>query len=125
MISRYTRKEMGKVWSEENKFRLWLEIELLACEAQAQLGVIPKDAVQKIRERAKFDVRRIEEIEKETKHDVIAFLTNVAESVGPESRFVHLGKKKLKEFAPEVKWEDWGKELLHRRQVKDLASILA
>ena len=91
MIPRYTRKEMGRVWSEENKFRLWLDIEILACEAQAQLGVIPKEAVQKIKERAKFDVHRIEEIEKETKHDVIAFLTNVAESVGPESRYIHLG----------------------------------
>jgi adenylosuccinate lyase len=91
MIPRYTRKEMGKVWSEENKFRLWLEIEILACEAQAQLGLVPKEAVSKIRERAKFDVHRIEEIEKETKHDVIAFLTNVAENVGPESRYIHLG----------------------------------
>jgi adenylosuccinate lyase len=91
MIPRYTRKEMGKIWSEENKFRLWLEIEILACEAQAQLGLVPKEAVSKIRERAKFDVHRIEEIEKETKHDVIAFLTNVAENVGPESRYIHLG----------------------------------
>jgi adenylosuccinate lyase len=91
MIARYTRKEMGKIWSEENKFRLWLEIEILACEAQAQLGHVPKEAVSKVRERARFDVHRIEEIEKETKHDVIAFLTNVAESVGPESRYIHLG----------------------------------
>jgi adenylosuccinate lyase len=91
MISRYTRKEMGKIWSEENKFRLWLEIEILACEAQAQLGVAPKEAVRKIRELAKFDVHRIEEIERETKHDVIAFLTDVAKAVGPESRYIHLG----------------------------------
>lgn len=125
MISRYTRKEMGKVWSEENKFRLWLEIELLACEAQAQLGVIPKDAVQKIRGRAKFDVRRIEEIEKETKHDVIAFLTNVAESVGPESRFVHLGmtSSDILDTALAVQMKQSGDILLE--DLLDLASILA
>lgn len=82
---------MGKIWTEENKFRIWLEIEILACEAQAQLGAIPSDAVKTIRERASFDVKRILEIENEVKHDVIAFLTNVGESVGPESRFIHLG----------------------------------
>jgi adenylosuccinate lyase len=82
---------MGKIWTEENKFRIWLEIEILACEAQAQLGTIPSDAVKTIRERASFDVKRILEIENEVKHDVIAFLTNVGESVGPESRFIHLG----------------------------------
>jgi adenylosuccinate lyase len=91
MIPRYTRKEMGEIWSEENKFRLWLDVEVAACEAQAQLGLIPKEAVETIRERARFDVRRIEELEKETKHDVVAFLTNVAESVGPASRYIHLG----------------------------------
>ncbi|MBI4548930.1 MAG: adenylosuccinate lyase [Ignavibacteriae bacterium] len=91
MITRYTRPEMGNVWTEENKFRIWLEIELLACEAQAQLGVIPKEAVKTIREKAKFDVKRIDEIEQETKHDVIAFLTNVGEHVAPDSRFIHLG----------------------------------
>ncbi|MGA9121268.1 MAG: adenylosuccinate lyase, partial [Bacteroidota bacterium] len=91
MIPRYTRPAMGKIWEEENKFRIWLSIEILACEAQAELGVIPHEAVQVIRERAKFDVRRIEEIEREVKHDVIAFLTNVGEYVGAESRFIHLG----------------------------------
>ncbi len=82
---------MGKIWEEENKFRIWLEIELLACEAQAHLGVIPKDAAKTIREKANFDVARISEIEREVKHDVIAFLTNVGEHVGEESRFIHLG----------------------------------
>ncbi len=91
MISRYTRPEMGAIWSEKNKFSVWLEIEILACEAQAELGVIPKDAVAGIRKKAAFDVDRILEIEEEVKHDVIAFLTNVAEYVGPESRFIHLG----------------------------------
>ncbi len=91
MIRRYTRSAMGKIWDEENKFRVWLEIEILACEAQAELGVIPRDAVRTIRERAKFDVARIEEIEREVKHDVIAFLTNVGENVGPDARFIHQG----------------------------------
>jgi len=82
---------MGKIWGEENKFRIWLEVELLACEAQGQLGVVPSEAVKRIREKASFDIKRILEIEEEVKHDVIAFLTNVGECVGPESRFIHLG----------------------------------
>ena len=91
MIRRYTRPAMGGIWDDQNKFAVWLEIEILACEAQAELGVIPRDAVATIRERAKFDVARIDEIEREVKHDVIAFLTNVGEYVGPDSRFIHLG----------------------------------
>lgn len=91
MIARYTRPEMGKIWTEENKFQTWLDIEILSCEAQAELGIIPKEAVKVIREKAKFDVKRIDEIEQQTKHDVIAFLTNVGEYVGPVSRFIHLG----------------------------------
>jgi adenylosuccinate lyase len=91
MIQRYTRPDMGAIWSDENKYRIWLEIEILACEAQAELGVIPKDAVAEIRSKASFNVERILEIEEVTKHDVIAFTTNVAEYVGPASRFIHLG----------------------------------
>lgn len=82
---------MGRIWEEENKFDIWLRIEILACEAQAQLGVIPKEAVETIRKKAKFETDRILEIEQEVKHDVIAFLTNVGEHVGPESRYIHLG----------------------------------
>ncbi len=82
---------MGKIWTDENKFRIWLEIELLACEAQAELGNVPREAVQEIRKKATFDIRRIDEIEREVQHDVIAFLTNVGESVGPSSRYVYLG----------------------------------
>ena len=82
---------MGRIWEEQNKYSIWLEIEILACEAQADLGVIPKDAVKVIREKASFNVSRIDEIEREVKHDVIAFLTNVGENVGPEARFIHLG----------------------------------
>ncbi len=91
MIERYTLPEMGKIWEDENKFRIWLEIEILACEAQAQRGVVPEEAVKTIRANATFSVERIQQIENEVKHDVIAFLTNVAESVGPDSRFIHLG----------------------------------
>ncbi|HTX99931.1 MAG TPA: adenylosuccinate lyase [Bacteroidota bacterium] len=91
MIRRYTRPDMGAIWEEENKFRIWLEIEILACEAQAELGAIPREAVRTIRERARFEVARIDEIEREVKHDVIAFLTNVGEHVGSESRFIHQG----------------------------------
>jgi adenylosuccinate lyase len=82
---------MGKIWEEENKYRIWLEIEILASEAQAELGVVPKEAVKVIRQKGDFKVARILEIEQEVKHDVIAFLTNVGEYVGPESRFIHLG----------------------------------
>jgi adenylosuccinate lyase len=82
---------MREIWSEENKFRKWLEVEIAACEAWAALGRIPKDALAKIKRKASFDVARINEIEKETAHDLIAFLTSVAEKVGPESRFIHIG----------------------------------
>ncbi len=91
MIDRYTRPEMARIWSEENRFRQWLEVELLAAEALAQLGVVPKDAVGRIRKKARIDVGRIRKIEDEVKHDVIAFLTSVAEFVGDDARFIHLG----------------------------------
>jgi adenylosuccinate lyase len=82
---------MGAIWEDANKFRIWLEIELLACEAQAELGVIPHEAVREMRAKAAFDIARIDEIEREVKHDVIAFLTNVGEHVGPAARLMHLG----------------------------------
>ncbi|MFN3194856.1 MAG: adenylosuccinate lyase [Chlorobiota bacterium] len=91
MIERYTRPEMGKIWTEENKYNIWLEIEVLAVEAMAKLGQVPESAAKHIRETAKCDVDKINEIEKVTKHDVIAFLTNVEEYVGEDSRFIHLG----------------------------------
>ncbi|QGA55649.1 adenylosuccinate lyase [Brucella sp. 2280] len=94
MIPRYSRPEMVAIWSPETKFRIWFEIEAYACEALAELGVIPKDAAKTIWEKgsvAKFDVARIDEIEAVTKHDVIAFLTHLAEFIGPDSRFVHQG----------------------------------
>lgn len=91
MIERYSRPEMTHIWTSENRFRIWLEIETLACEAQAELGVIPKEVVPVIRAKGDFDIARIDAIEAEVKHDVIAFLTSVAEYVGPEARFIHQG----------------------------------
>src|SRR5471030_2484197 len=94
MIPRYSRPEMAAIWSPETRFRIWLEIEAHAADAMAELGIVPKAAAKKIWDKgskATFDVARIDEIERETKHDVIAFLTHLAEIVGPEARFVHQG----------------------------------
>ncbi|WP_282609579.1 adenylosuccinate lyase [Pelagibius sp. Alg239-R121] len=90
-IPRYSRPEMTRIWEPENRFHIWFEIEAHACDAQAELGVIPKDAAKAVWDRGAFEVARIDEIERETRHDVIAFLTNLAEHVGPEARFVHQG----------------------------------
>ncbi|NBC34924.1 MAG: adenylosuccinate lyase [Alphaproteobacteria bacterium] len=91
MIPRYSRAEMARIWEPENKFRIWFEIEAHACDAMADLGLVPASAAAAVWERGGFDVARIDEIELETRHDVIAFLTNLAEHVGPEARFVHQG----------------------------------
>ncbi|HIV74929.1 MAG TPA: adenylosuccinate lyase [Candidatus Pseudogracilibacillus intestinigallinarum] len=91
MIDRYTRPELGAIWTEENKYKAWLEVEVLACEAWAELGHIPKEDVQAIREKASFDIERIYEIEQETRHDVVAFTRTVSESLGEERKWVHYG----------------------------------
>ncbi|MCC7438875.1 MAG: adenylosuccinate lyase [Armatimonadetes bacterium] len=91
MIERYTRPQMGAIWQDQNKYSIWLEIETLAVEAQAETGIIPREAAEAVRQRGAFDVARVLEIEETTKHDVIAFLTNVAEYVGEPSRYIHLG----------------------------------
>lgn len=91
MIKRYARKVMEDIWTEENKYKTWLKIEILACEAMAEDGKIPKGALLNIKKRARFSVKRIEEIEAETRHDMIAFLTNIAEHIGPDSRYIHMG----------------------------------
>jgi adenylosuccinate lyase len=91
MISRYTRPEMGRIWEPENVYAKWLEVEIAACEAMAKEGLVAEEALENIKKKAAFSVGRILEIEEETKHDVIAFLTNVAEHVGPDSRYIHLG----------------------------------
>ena len=91
MIERYTRPEMGALWTEQNKYQAWLEVEILACEAWAEIGDIPKEDVAKIRENASFDVNRILEIEQETRHDVVAFTRAVSETLGEERKWVHYG----------------------------------
>ncbi|MFZ6033721.1 MAG: adenylosuccinate lyase [Melioribacter sp.] len=91
MIPRYTRPEMGHIWSDQFKFETWLKVEILACEARHKMGEIPDEDIKQIKEKANFDLNRILEIEETTKHDVIAFLTNVAEYVGPASRHIHYG----------------------------------
>ncbi|MGD1865633.1 MAG: adenylosuccinate lyase [Phormidesmis sp.] len=91
MIERYTLPEMGELWTDQYKFQTWLQVEIAVCEAQAKLGKVPKEAVETIKEKANFDVERILEIEREVKHDVIAFLTNVNEYVGDAGRYIHLG----------------------------------
>ena len=91
MIDRYTLPEMGAVWSEENKFQKWLDVELAVCEVHAEMGTIPREALEQIKTRARFSVARINEIERTTNHDVIAFTTNLAEEIGDAARFVHFG----------------------------------
>ena len=91
MIPRYTRPEMGRIWSEENSFQKWLDVEILAAEALAESGKVPKAAIARIKKNARFDVARIREIEAEVKHEIIAFLSSVAESIGDDSRFLHVG----------------------------------
>jgi adenylosuccinate lyase len=91
MIPRYSRPEMARLWSDESRFQAWLDVEIAATEVLAARGLVPQEALQAIKERARFDVARIDAIEKEVQHDVIAFVTNVAESVGPEGRWLHYG----------------------------------
>ena len=91
MIDRYSRDEIRQIWELENKFRIWLDIEIAACEANAELGIIPAEDLKIIQEKANFDLNRIHEIEAEVHHDVIAFLTSVAEHVGEPSRYIHFG----------------------------------
>lgn len=91
MIHRYSRPEMVRIWEPENRYRKWLEIEIYACEAHADMGVVPRDAVERIKSKADFDIPRIDEIEKVVKHDVIAFLTSVADYIGDDSAYLHLG----------------------------------
>lgn len=91
MISRYSRPEIKKIWSDENKYRRWLEIELLVCEIQTKIGMIPKGVIERIKGKISFDLKRISEIEKTTKHDIAAFLKNISENIGQDARFLHFG----------------------------------
>ena len=113
MIERYTRAPLAEIWSDEGKYRRWLEVELAVCEVHAENGTIPREALETIRSRAGFDVKRIDEIEAEVRHDVIAFLTNVAEHVGPDSRWVHYGmtSSDVLDTALALQTRDAGREL--------------
>lgn len=121
MITRYSRPEMTSIWSDESKYNNWLRVEIAVCEAWAEYGKIPKDAVEEIKARAGFDVDRINELEKELKHDVIAFLTSVSEHVGENSRFIHLGltSSDVLDTALALQLKD-SSEIL----IKDLESVL-
>ncbi|RJX21926.1 MAG: adenylosuccinate lyase [Desulforudis sp.] len=124
MIDRYTLPEMRAIWSEENKYRKWLEVEILACEALSELGQVPAEAVEGIRSRADFKVERILEIEKVTRHDVIAFLTNVGEYVDEESKYIHLGmtSSDVVDTALAVRMVEAGQQILTR--LKELYKVL-
>ncbi len=124
MIPRYIRPEMGDVWTEQNKVQKWLEVELAALEGLAQVGAIPKDIPAKVRAKAKFDLKRIQEIEKVVQHDVIAFLTNLAENVGPEGRYVHFGltSSDILDTALALQIKDASEIIL--RELKKLIEIL-
>ena len=91
MIPRYSRKVMTEIWEEKNRFNIWINIEVAALEAMEELEIVPRGTASKVNKKANFDINRINEIEKEIKHDVLAFLTNLSENVGPESRFIHQG----------------------------------
>jgi len=123
MIKRYSREQISKIWSDANKFRIWLDIEIAACEAQHKLGNIPLKALRNIKSNSHFKIERISEIEETVKHDVIAFLTNVSEYVGPDSRYIHLGmtSSDILDTALSVQMKQAGrliiKELLELRKI--------
>ncbi len=119
MIERYTRKEIGNIWTEENRWSVMLEIEILACEAMASLGMIPQEAAKNIRDKAAFQVDRIDEIEKVTRHDVIAFLTNVGEYVGEDAKYIHKGmtSSDILDTALSVQLKQAGELILEKLQV--------
>lgn len=125
MIKRYTLPEMGQIWSQQNRFQKWLDVELAVCEVLAERGIIPKSAWEEIRTKAKFDLKRIEEIENTVQHDVIAFLTNVAEHVGPSARYIHEGmtSSDVLDTATSLQLVEAGQLLLS--SLKKLREILA
>jgi adenylosuccinate lyase len=124
MIARYTRPEMGRIWSEENTFQKWLDVEILAAEGLAQLGKVPKAAIARIRKKARFNVERIRKIEREVKHEMIAFLTCVAESIGDDSRFLHVGmtSSDVMDTALAIQFKEASAILV--RDVRDLMKVL-
>src|SRR5262245_40192548 len=124
MIKRYTRPEMGRIWSEENGFQKWLDVEILAAEGLAQLEQVPKATVARIKKKARFNVARIRKIESEVKHEIIAFLSSVAESVGDDARFLHVGmtSSDVMDTALAIQFKEASAILL--QDVKDLMKVL-
>lgn len=124
MIKRYTRSEMADIWSDQNKYNIWFQIELIACEAQAELGVVPPASIEVIKQKAKLNIPRIEEIEEKTKHDVIAFISSIEEQVGDDARFIHLGmtSSDVLDTALAVQMKQAGKLML--KGMERLAEIL-
>ena len=128
MIKRYSPVELSAVWSEENKFRIWHDVEIAAMEVQAELGRVPADAVAEVKAKAKFDVDRIDEIERTVKHDVIAFLTNISENVGSAARFVHLGmtSSDVLDTASAIQLKQAGEIILkHLMQLREMIGELS
>ncbi|MDX1765046.1 MAG: lyase family protein, partial [bacterium] len=124
MIERYSRPEMARVWDLENKYAKWLEVEILACEAHAAKGRIPKDAAERIRKKARFDVKRIDEIEQTVKHDVIAFLTSVADAIGDDSAYMHMGMTSSDVLDTGLALQIKDASAIIRKDLERLASIL-
>jgi len=124
LIKRYTFPEMGKIWSQQNRYQKWLDVELAVCEVQAERGVIPPDDWKTIKTKAGFDSQRIDEIEAIVKHDVIAFLTSVSEKVGPASRYIHLGmtSSDILDTATSLQLKEAGKLLI--KDLKELREVL-
>lgn len=124
MIPRYTRPEMGRIWSEENSFQKWLDVEILAAEGLARLGKVPKAAVARIRKKARFDMKRIRAIEAEVKHEIIAFLSSVAESIGDDARYLHVGmtSSDVMDTALAIQFKEASAIL--SRDIKDLMQVL-
>ena len=116
MIERYALPEIAKIWSEQNKFSIWLKIEIYATEANNKLGIVPSSAFRKIKSKAKFNPYKINQIESVVKHDVIAFLTNVGSYVGPDSRFIHYGmtSSDVLDTALSVQMKEAGELILKR-----------
>jgi len=124
MIERYSRPQMKRIWSDENKFDKWLRVEIAVCDAWAELGVIPREAVPKIK-LARCNIKRMEEILKETHHDMTAFLGSVSESLGEESRFIHLGLTSSDVIDTALSLQMVEAAELLTQDIKDLISVLA
>jgi adenylosuccinate lyase len=124
MIARYTRPEMGRIWSEENSFQKWLDVEILAAEGLSRIGKVPKAAIARIRKKARFNVKRIREIESEVKHEIIAFLSSVAESIGDDARYLHVGmtSSDVMDTALAIQFKE--ASALIEQDIKDLMSAL-